>query len=112
MSQDKTIDDWRIRIDEIDVQLVHLFNERAQCAIDIGHIKRRLGLDVYSPQREAQVMQNVTQANGGPLDGEAVRRLFERIIDESRRIERIESGQAKQPETDVQALVEGISYEE
>ncbi|MEP7271471.1 MAG: chorismate mutase [Acidobacteriota bacterium] len=112
MSQDKTIDDWRIRIDEIDVLLVQLFNERAQCAIDIGHIKRRLGLDVYSPQREAQVMENVTGVNRGPLDADALRRLFERIIDESRRIERIEAGPAKQPEADVQALVEGISYEE
>ena len=53
MSEEKTIDDWRIRIDEIDVKLVQLFNERAQCAVEIGHIKRRLGLDVYSPKREA-----------------------------------------------------------
>ena len=91
MSQEKTIDDWRIRIDEIDRELVLLFNERATCAIEIGHIKRRMGMEVYSPQREAQVIDNVTSSNTGPLDGEAMRRLFERIIDESRRIERIEA---------------------
>jgi chorismate mutase len=91
MSQEKTIDDWRIRIDEIDRELVVLFNERATCAIEIGHIKRRNGMEVYSPQREAQVIDNVTSTNTGPLDGEAMRRLFERIIDESRRIERIEA---------------------
>jgi chorismate mutase len=94
MSEEKTIDDWRIRIDEIDLLLVALLNERSQCAIEIGHIKRRLGLDVYSPKRESQVMNNVTGTNKGPLDNEAIRRLFERIIDESRRIERIESGHA------------------
>lgn len=112
MSQEKTIDDWRIRIDEIDVQLVELFNERAHCAIEIGHIKRRLGLDVYSPQREAEVIENVSSTNAGPLDTEAMRRLFERIIDESRRIERIETGGARQPGIDSQSLVEGLSDKE
>ena len=90
-SGEKTIDDWRIRIDEIDLELVKLFNERTQCAIEIGHIKRRLGLEIYSPSREAQVLANVTAANTGPLDAEAIRRLFEGVIDEARRIERIEA---------------------
>lgn len=112
MSEEKTIDDWRIRIDEIDEQLVALFNERARCAIEIGHIKRRLGLEVYSPKREAEVIAHVTQANSGPLDGEAMQRLFERVIDESRRIERIESGRIAKEEIDRQELVEGLNYEE
>lgn len=88
-SDREQMDDWRGRIDEIDQILVRLFNERTQCAIEIGHIKKRLALDIYSPKREAQVMANVTSANTGPLDGEAIRRLFERVIDEARRIERI-----------------------
>jgi len=85
----KDMAEWRERIDEIDLQLVRLFNERTQCAIEIGHIKKRLGLEIYSPSREAQVIANVTNANTGPLDAEAIRRLFERVIDEARRIERI-----------------------
>lgn len=86
-----TMDDWRRRIDEIDQQLVTLFNQRTQCAIEIGYIKKRLGLEIYSPKREAQVYANVTSANTGPLDTEAIRRLFERVIDEARRIERIKA---------------------
>lgn len=86
---------WRVRIDEIDLQLVKLFNERTQCAIEIGHVKKRLGLEIYSPSREAQVIANVTGANTGPLDAEAIRRLFERVIDEARRIERIEASKGK-----------------
>ncbi len=97
-SGEKTIDDWRIRIDEIDQQLVRLFNERTQCAIEIGHIKKRLGLEIYSPSREAQVIANVTAANQGPLDAEAIRRLFERVIDEARRIERIEASKGEEAE--------------
>jgi len=83
------IDDWRDEIDRIDEQLVRLLNERSQCAIEIGRIKRDAGLAVYSPSREQQVIEHVTVVNGGPLDADAVRRLFERIIDESRSIERV-----------------------
>lgn len=102
----KTIDDWRIRIDEIDLELVRLFNERTQCAIEIGHIKKKLGLEIYSPSRESQVIANVTGANHGPLDHEAVKRLFERVIDEARRIERIHAEQSNVKKNDPQAEIE------
>lgn len=83
------IDDWRIEIDRIDELLVDLLNQRSRCAIEIGRVKRALGMPVYSPSREKEVIEHVTRFNGGPLDPDAVRRLFERIIDESRRIERV-----------------------
>ncbi|MGA9768651.1 MAG: chorismate mutase [Blastocatellia bacterium] len=83
------IEDWRKEIDSIDEQLVRLLNERSKCAIELGRIKRELGLAIYSPDREKQVIEHVTSVNGGPLDAAAVRRLFERIIDESRSIERV-----------------------
>lgn len=112
MSQEKNIDDWRIRIDEIDRELVRLFNERTQCAIEIGHIKKRLGLEIYSPTRERQVIANVTSLNKGPLDAEAVKRLFERVIDEARRIERVHSEAAAQVVTDIQAEIENTFINE
>lgn len=83
------IEDWRKEIDRIDEELVELLNERSKCAIEIGRLKRELGLPVYSPNRESEVIKHVTSLNGGPLEPEAVRRLFERIIDESRSIERV-----------------------
>jgi chorismate mutase len=85
----KEISRWRDRIDEIDLELVKLLNERTQCAEEIGKIKLILGLDAYSPQREEEVKRNVTTANRGPLSFKAIQRLFERIIDESRSAERI-----------------------
>lgn len=86
---DLNIDDWRDEIDRLDEQLVKLLNARSQCAIELGRIKRELGLAIYSPDREREVIAHVTGINPGPLDRTAVRRLFERIIDESRRIERV-----------------------
>ena len=83
------IEDWRDEIDRLDEELVKLLNSRSQCAIELGRIKRELGLAIYSPDRERDVIAHVTGINHGPLDRDAVRRLFERIIDESRRIERV-----------------------
>ena len=84
-----SIEDWRDEIDRIDEELVRLLNQRSTCAIEIGRIKRDIGQPVYSPSREKEVLERVTGINGGPLDEEGMRRLFERIIDESRRIERV-----------------------
>lgn len=81
-------DQWRKRIDEIDQQLVSLLNERSQCAVEIGHIKRKLNIPAWQPQREAEILRNVVKSNHGPLDDAAIRRLFERIIDEARSLER------------------------
>jgi chorismate mutase len=86
---DEDISDWRRRIDELDLDLVRLLNERVQCAIEIGKIKRSRQIAVYDPQREESVLELATRSNSGPLDEAGIRRLFENIIDESRRIERI-----------------------
>jgi chorismate mutase-like protein len=83
-----SIDDWRKKIDEVDSQLVELLNERARYADEIGKIKEQLGLEAYSPKREKEVLENILQHNKGPLNNLALRRLFERIIDESRKLER------------------------
>jgi len=85
---------WRRRIDEIDQQLVKLLNERSQCALEIGHLKKAMDLPTWQPQRELDILRNVVKANEGPLDDAAIRRLFERIIDEARSLERhsMESG--------------------
>jgi len=83
------IDELRQRIDDIDERLVELLSARASCALAIGHEKKLLGLEVYQPSREAEVIGHVQRINQGPLDNEAMKRLFERIIDEARRLERI-----------------------
>lgn len=68
---------------------MRLLNERAEQAIALGAIKRERGLPIYQPDREEEVLENVRNHSGGPLEAAAIRRLFERIIDESRRLERI-----------------------
>lgn len=92
------IDEIRKRIDLLDDVLVRIFNERARLALEIGHHKKRLGLPVYDPSREKQIFARMRRENPGPLDDGAIVRLFERVVDESRRLERINLQKAEREE--------------
>src|SRR5215468_5126014 len=83
------LEDLRKNIDRVDEVLVRLLNERARCACEIGRLKKELGVEIYQPDREKQVLDHVRGvAVEGPLGPDAIARLFERIIDEARRLER------------------------
>ena len=83
------LSDWRRRIDDLDKKLVELLNERSRCVLEIGKLKQEQHLPLYQPDREKEVLQNAEQNNHGPLTDAAIRRLFERIIDEARAAERL-----------------------
>jgi chorismate mutase len=83
------VSELRRRIDQIDDQLMKLLNSRSACAVEIGRVKRQIGMAVYQPEREKWILDRVERNNPGPLDSGAVRRVFERVIDESRRLERL-----------------------
>ncbi len=79
----------RAQIDALDLRILELLNERTRIVEEIGRLKRRLNLPIYEPRREDEVYANVTSHNGGPLTAEAVRRVFERIIDEMRTVQKL-----------------------
>lgn len=83
------LDAYRQRIDRLDEEIVRLLNARATCANEIGRLKEQVGMEVYQPGRERTVLDHVRRVNEGPLADVAMIRLFERIIDESRRLERL-----------------------
>ncbi len=87
----KEIEHLRNQIDEIDRKLLQLLNERAQLVLDLAEFKIAEGLKLFDPEREKQIFKAVAENNRGPLSSEAVTRLFERIIDESRSLERTEA---------------------
>ena len=92
---DRRIAQIRKQMDEVDARLVSLLNERATYARKIGTLKDTMGLDVYQPEREIEVLKHVRSKNLGPLGEDAVTRLFERIIDETRRLERSVSQESR-----------------
>ena len=84
----KALDACRKEIDEIDRRLVALLNERTQVVTQIGDVKQAAKLAVYEPKREDMVYANVADANHGPMPQDSVRRIFERVMDEMRTIQR------------------------
>jgi chorismate mutase-like protein len=87
MSMEK-LAECRRQIDLVDLKILALLNERTAIVHQIGRIKQQLSLPVYEPRREEQVFQNITANNAGPLTAEALKRIFERVIDEMRTIQR------------------------
>ncbi|MHB8214685.1 MAG: chorismate mutase [Candidatus Sulfotelmatobacter sp.] len=80
--------DWRKKIDEVDRRLVELLSERARAAVEIGRLKRDTNLPIYEPERERVVFENVKAMNQGPLPGKDVVRIFERIMDVMRNVQK------------------------
>ncbi len=81
------IEQWRKRIDELDSQIVVLLNQRAQFALHIGREKQKKRQPTYTPEREKEVFQHVITTNKGPLNDQAIQRIFQVIIEETRRLE-------------------------
>ena len=75
------ITDWRTRIDEVDRRILELLNERARYVLELAPLKRRDAVPVREPKREAEVFANLESLNEGPLTNQAVRGVFERIME-------------------------------
>jgi len=89
--RNEILDKLRNEVDVIDRQLVHLFSKRTLHSVLIGRIKRSMGLPTYAPQREKDVAAKISSYVEEPLSKEAVLRIYERILDESRAIQREEA---------------------
>ena len=82
------ISDWREKIDGYDRELVQLLSARAHAAMEIGRLKQQTGGAIYEPQREQEVFTNVRAANPGPLTGQQMQDIFERVMDIMRALQR------------------------
>ena len=80
MSKENNLESLRRRIDEIDLKLLELINERVRTAGEIGADKASRGEGVYRPEREAQVFSRLIDRNDGPIDDDAVRAIFGEVI--------------------------------
>jgi chorismate mutase len=82
-----TLQQLRAEIDRIDDRMLDLLAERVAVALSIGEVKRAGGLPVYDPERERGIFARLCQRARPPLAPDLVRRVFERIVDETRRAE-------------------------
>lgn len=81
------IEDWRIRIDEINDELIALLNKRATYATEIGKLKKELGLPVFDASREQLILDRVGAMTSGPLSSDSIKKIFQVIMEETRKVE-------------------------
>lgn len=84
------IADWRKKIDELDGKLVQMISERAQAAHEIGKLKKKAAMPIYEPDRERTVFEHVQKINPGPLSDRELLRIYERLMDVMRQIQKEE----------------------
>lgn len=77
------IDDWRRKIDAIDTAMLHLLNLRTELALEVGRLKGEAGLVLRVPEREREILNRMKGLNPGPLDGQAIEKIYQVILDES-----------------------------
>ena len=83
-----SLDEYRKRIDECDAEILRLLNERAECAVRIGEIKRNEHSAYYVPEREKMIFDSLRALNPGPLPPEAVKAIYREIISAVRALEK------------------------
>jgi len=83
------IDDWRRKIDAIDTAMLHLLNLRAELALEVGRMKKDAGVALRVPEREREILERMKQLNPGPLDGDAIGKIYEALLAESIRMQEL-----------------------
>ena len=82
-----TLSECRQNIDRINLKILNLLNERARWALEIRKLKQQQGLPVHQPSREEQILKEMQAKNEGPLGNQAIKRIFEKILAESRKLQ-------------------------
>ena len=93
MAPENRLRECREAIDQVDVEILALINKRTGIVHEIGRIKQQMSMAIYEPKREDQVYENIRLNNKGPLPDDAAKRVFERIIDEMRTVQRLKMQQ-------------------
>ena len=93
------IHNWRKKIDAIDTAMLHLLNLRTELALEVGKLKGDVGLELRVPRREHEILSRMVRLNSGPLDDDAVARIYQLILNESIRIQELNGcGRAINPD--------------
>ena len=93
MSPQNRLQELREQVDDINLQILKLLNDRAQLASEIGVVQQDLGTSFYDPEREANMLTALQQANNGPFSNETISALFREIFRASLALEETEARQ-------------------
>ncbi len=78
----------RDEIDKVDQEIAGILIRRIKISIEIGVIKKTLGIDPYDAVREREIGDNIQKHSEDPAIKNSLKKIYERIIDESRAIQK------------------------
>ncbi|MEH6947430.1 bifunctional 3-deoxy-7-phosphoheptulonate synthase/chorismate mutase [Bacillus sp. JJ634] len=76
----KELDVLRDQLDDINLQLLHLINQRAELAQEIGRVKEKQGVNRYDPVRERKMLDLIEETHEGPLELASIKHIFKEIF--------------------------------
>lgn len=71
---------YREKIDDLDLKIVELLNERSKIAKEIGDIKKKNNAPVYVPEREKQIFDKIIACNKGPLSNKCLMAIYRELM--------------------------------
>ena len=86
--KDELLARLRNEVDNLDEEIAGLLIKRFNASVEIGEIKRALGLAAYDALREKEIDENIDKLAEDPDIKKSLRRVYERIIDESRTVQK------------------------
>ena len=84
---DDRIEELRRRVDEVDLELIRILNERARIVQEIVTIKGEAGKPLFDPRREEEILRRIAEQNEGPIYDTSMREIFELILHRIRDLE-------------------------
>ncbi len=76
----KELDQLRHQVDEMNLKLLELINERATLVQEIGKAKEKQGINRYDPVRERNMLNLIDEHNDGPFENSTVEHIFKEIF--------------------------------
>lgn len=77
----------RREIDSLDSQIISILNQRAEKVIMLKKLKEKIGLPAYDPLREEEILNNIERLNSGPLYGNLLEEIYQKILEIMRTLE-------------------------
>jgi len=88
MADQESLDQLRVKIDQIDQQLIDLLNSRARIVVEIGKLKQSQGSPIYAPDREKAILDRVRNLNRGPLSDRCLEAVYREVMSGSFALEK------------------------
>lgn len=74
------MEDLRKKMDDVNLQVLKLINERAKIVQQIGDVKEKQSMIRFDPVRERDMLNQIVKYNDGPFENSTIEHIFKEIF--------------------------------